>query len=689
MVDITNIENTLWEAADDLRANSKLTSTEYSMPVLGIIFLKHAHNRFQLVKNEIEGTLPKRNGKTREITKEDFTRKNAIFLPEKSRYDYLVNLPDAEDKATAVIKAMELIEDEYTDLQGILPKDYHIFENDLLSRLIKVFNNPLLDKLDGDIFGRIYEYFIMKFALQGAQDNGEFFTPVSLVQLIVNIIEPKSGIILDPACGSGGMFVQTSHFHSANGINTNENITFFGQEKTATTIKLAKMNLAVHGLEGKINEANTFYEDVHSLIGKADYVMANPPFNVDKVDSEKVKTDKRLQLGLPGINKNKEFSNANYLWISYFHSYLKENGRAGFVMSAQASSSGGQEKEVRKNLIETNDVEVMISIRNNFFYTRSVPCELWFYNKRKPEHLKDKVLMIDARNIYRKVTRKINDFNPEHLNNITAIVWLFREEYDKYNGLIINYIKAIKDRVEQVDKKIEQFNVSLNNIKEKILTASVQIGNLLSIEDLGIDKMFDEYLLYSDEVRKLNEVLKSKFINLKVNDIKDQNELINEFMIGEVHVSNLLQRIESIYKLLINLEGNISSINKDELKMCVFNIKEFSKEIKGFDEERIEFVNFLKDVEYHIFNLKWLHTKFPDRKLQSIEGLVKVVSKKEISEKDWSLTPGQYVGISKEEQCDEDLSSADLERLNEELLNLHEEANQLMEIIDKNLKELI
>ena len=281
----------------------------------------------------------------------------------------------------------------------------------------------------------------MKFAMQGAQDNGEFFTPPSLVQVLVNVIEPDHGIVFDPASGSGGMFVQSSHFIEQRGQSAAHRVTFFGQEYKTSNLRLAKMNLAVHALEGDIVEANTFYQDVHELFGKCDFVMANPPFNVDKVDAEKVKDDRRLPFGLPGVNKDKKVSNGNYLWISYFWSYLNKTGRAGFVMSSQASSAGHGEAEVRRKIVETGAVDVMISIRSNFFYTRTVPCELWHFDQGKPAERRDQVLMIDARNIYRKVTRKIYDFTPEQLTNLTAIVWLYRGQNERFIALVQQHLE--------------------------------------------------------------------------------------------------------------------------------------------------------------------------------------------------------------------------------------------------------
>jgi type I restriction enzyme M protein len=413
---IGEIEKRLWASADTLRANSNFASNEYFLPVMGLIFLRHAYSRFLKVRDDIEAKLPVRGGKKREIAKEDFSQKGAIFLRPHSQFDYLVGLPDGADRAKAIIEAMTLIEEDYTSLRGTLPKnEYQELDNDVLGKLIRVFNDPALRNADGDIFGRIYEYFLTGFADLKAHDGGEFFTPVSLVQMIVNVIEPDHGTVLDPTCGSGGMFVQSAHFIERMQKNPSELATFYGMEKNPTTIRLAKMNLAVHGLEGNIQKAITYYEDPHELVGKADFVMANPPFNVDEIDADKIRRDPRLSYGLPNINKQGKVGNGNYVWISFFDAYLNDKGRAGFVMSSQASSAGNEEARVRRDLVKTGHVEAMIAIRGNFLYTRTVPCELWFLNKAKPKAYRDKVLMIDARGVYRKVTRKIYDFSPEQL----------------------------------------------------------------------------------------------------------------------------------------------------------------------------------------------------------------------------------------------------------------------------------
>ncbi|MBI2319742.1 MAG: N-6 DNA methylase, partial [Betaproteobacteria bacterium] len=438
---IEAIEKRLWSAADNLRANSNYASNEYFLPVMGLIFLRHAYSRYLAVKDGIEADLPKRGGRARPAAKEDFSQRGAIFLRPEAQFDALVALPDSADRAKAIQRAMDTIEEDYEGLKGVLPRsEYAELDNDVLGQLLRTLNPEELKRSSGDIFGRIYEYFLTQFADLKAHDGGEFFTPVSLVQIIANVIEPDHGTVLDPACGSGGMFVQSAHFVERLRRDPATALTFYGMEKNATTIRLAKMNLAVHGLEGDIQKAITYYEDPHELVHEGDFVMANPPFNVDEVDADKIKNDPRLPFGLPGVNKAGKVSNGNYLWISYFHSYLGAKGRAGFVMSSQASSAGRDEAKVRRKLVETGDVDAMIAIRPNFFYTRTVPCELWFLDRGKPKERRDKVLMLDARGVYRKVTRKIYDFSPEQLANLTSIVWLHRGEGKRFLALVKSYL---------------------------------------------------------------------------------------------------------------------------------------------------------------------------------------------------------------------------------------------------------
>lgn len=463
MINIRKLESELWESADLLRAGSKLTSNQYCMPVLGLIFLRYAYSRFQLVEAEILKDRPMRGGWVLPVEASDFASRSALFLPREAQYAYLINLPEniAEANLTnwngelmtslgeAVNNAMELVEQQSEQLSGVLPKDYTMFSDELLAELLRIFNNSALDDVGGDVIGRIYEYFLNKFAKNIAQDDGVFFTPKSLVKMIVNILEPKEGILLDPACGSGGMFVQTGDFVEHAGMLANNTMTFYGQEKVEYNAQLCLMNLAVHGLTGIIksgDEANTFYHDAHNLDGRCDYVMANPPFNVDKVKAESAQSAGRLPFGLPSVNKNKEIGNGNYLWISYFYAYLNEHGRAGFVMASSATDSLGKDKTIREQLVRTGHVDVMISVGNNFFYTKSLPCSLWFFDKGKKEELRDKVLFIDARNYYTVVDRTLNEWSEWQLKNLNAIVWLYRGEVDKYRALLEEYAGALGNR---------------------------------------------------------------------------------------------------------------------------------------------------------------------------------------------------------------------------------------------------
>lgn len=446
MINIRKLETELWEAADLLRADSKVTSQEYCMPVLGLIFLRYAYSRFKFVESEILKNRPVRNGRVLPVEADDFKTKSAIFLPEEARYEYLLNLPDNTDMGQAINHAMELIEEQSSQLKGILPKNYTILQNDLLRELLRIFNNSAFNEMKDDIIGRIYEYFLNKFAPAVASDDGVFFTPKSLVRMIVNVIEPTHGTVLDPACGSGGMFVSSADFIEQYGANANTAMTFFGQEKVDYNAKLCIMNMAVHGLNAKIisgDAANSFYHDYHQLEGRCDYVMANPPFNVDKVKSETAQNAGRLPFGLPGVNKNKEIGNANYLWISYFHAYLNETGRAGFVMASSATDSQGKDKDIREKLVQTGDVDVMLSVGNNFFYTKSLPCTLWFFDKAKRKENKDKVLFIDARNYYTVVDRTLNEWSEWQMKNLNAIVWLYRGEVEKYVKLLDEFRRSL------------------------------------------------------------------------------------------------------------------------------------------------------------------------------------------------------------------------------------------------------
>lgn len=525
MINIRKLENELWEAADALRAGSKLTSNQYCMPVLGLIFLRYAYSRFKLVEAEILKDRPMRNGRVMPVEASDFKAKSALYLPVEAQYDYLLNLPEDIKGATLTSKdghvmtslgevvnnAMALIEDQSAQLTGILPKNYTDFSDELLAEILRIFNNSALDEVGGDIIGRIYEYFLNKFAKNIASDDGVFFTPKSLVKMIVNVLEPTHGTLFDPACGSGGMFIQSGDFVNAHGMNANSAMTFYGQEKVEYNAQLCLMNMAVHGLTGVIksgDEGNSFYNDAHQLDGRCDYIMANPPFNVDKVKSESTQAAGRLPFGMPGVNKNKEIGNANYLWISYFYSYLNDTGRAGFVMASSATDSQGKDKDIRESLVKTDAVEVMVSVGNNFFYTKSLPCSLWFFDKAKPEAIKDKVLFIDARNYYTVVDRTLNEWTEWQLKNLNAIVWLYRGEVEKYTELLNEYSQTLggdKSFAEHIEALSEQVKAIEAEGKQAVADAGRGKGKKIQQEYDEKVEVVKETLTIAHEAQWLYE----------------------------------------------------------------------------------------------------------------------------------------------------------------------------------------
>jgi len=705
---LRQLEAELWRAADQLRANSKLTASEYSMPVLGLIFLRHAFNRFIKVQAHVEQNLPfhPQRGR-RAIEKNDFLEQNAMFLPEGARFDFLVNLPESADTGQAIDNAMRLIEEEYETLRGVLPKNYSIFSKDLLRELLRIFNKEVLQKAEGDLFGKIYEYFLGKFAMSGAQEGGEFFTPMSLVQTIVNVIEPDHGIVFDPACGSAGMFVQTGYFIESEGLKPAEKVTFYGQEKADLNTKLAKMNLTVHGLEGNIQEGNTFYEDKHNIVGGADFVMANPPFNVDGVDKAKeaVKKDPRLKLdGTVNLPKN---DNANYLWIQYFYNYLKPTGRAGFVMASSASDAGHSEKDIREKLVKTGAVDVMMAIGNNFFYTRSLPCTLWFFdrgkeslnhdnsdsvidpNKNQGNHTNqinrssDTVLMLDARKIYRKVTSKVNDFSPEQLQNLICIVGLYRGNTQKFTQTVFGYLErsaAMAEETAEINQALhEHFAATWSTVMDFAKSLSKEIPDAGQwVEALNLEGMQEVADL---QVQLVGEAKKAKPDYQVMEGIaqlckairKPQDKLIKQFLdaIATASKENQLAK-NRIWKDL-------------GIKEKLDILKELQQQLSGNPDE--EEPGLLHETEYFYKQAHWLTSRFPDGVYADVEGLCKVVNQAEIEAKDWSLSPGRYVGVDTATDNDFDYE----ERLNEihiELEGLNEEATQLAQTIINNYKEL-
>mgnify|MGYP001617830067 CR=1 FL=1 len=419
--DLARVRATLWAAADELRANSKLTPVQYRNPVLGLVFLAYADYRFEAVRADVEQHATARNP----VTAADYKARSVLYVPDESRLSHLVALPEGANIGKAVDGAIKAIEAANPELTDILPRGYQKLEPATLIELLRLFA-PLPTQLEGDAFGFIYEDFLSNFASQEGKGGGEYFTPYSIVRLIVEILEPFEGRVFDPACGSGGMFVQCAKFverHVNGGGSASRRLSVFGTEKTEDTVPLAKMNLALHGLSGDIRQANSYYEDPHHAVNQFDFVMANPPFNVDKIKKDQLASPARFPFGLPKAD------NGNFLWVQQFYAALNDTGRAGFVMANSAADAGHSEKEIRRQLIESGAVDVMVAIGPNFFYTVTLPVTLWFLDKAKVgTPREDTVLFIDARDIYRQIDRAHRDFLPEQIEFLANLVRLYRGE---------------------------------------------------------------------------------------------------------------------------------------------------------------------------------------------------------------------------------------------------------------------
>jgi type I restriction enzyme M protein len=691
--DIHKFEAELWKLADDLRANSGLASNEYFMPILGLIFLRHASNRFSEAKAAIDADIAAGRMPDRPLIEADFTRRRALMLPEAARYDVLLKRPKDGKLGAALTAAMEAVEEAFPPLAGQLPKEYERFEDDLLERMLRMFDSEGLRTASGDVFGRIYEYFLAEFSKQGAHDNGEFFTPPSIVQTIVNVIEPDHGIILDPACGSGGMFVQSSHFIEDTGQDTMKRVTFYGHEKNETTAKLAQINLAVHGLQGTIragNEAITYYKDPHELVGKCDFVMANPPFNVDEVDADKIKKDKRLPFGLPGVNSAKKVSNANYLWLSYFYSYLNETGRAGVVMSSQASSAGRDEATVRQKLIETGAVDLMIDVRGNFFYTRTVPCQLWFLDrgKEKDEARRDHVLMLDARNIYRKVSRSVCDFSPEQQKNIAAIVWLYRGQSDRFIKLVESYLAQAIVEGEAANTPLAAF--------AQVFGKLITLIEPFSTAKRNPDPLVEPWAELTEALATLTKDIQA-FGNKSTAQASAWAGVArdNAGLIGArlaLHpLSEMCRDLTKQIDLAAKLAGRVIDTSVNELNAREseeWESADINRTRRMLESKRADAVEALRLMRYFVRQADWLQERFPEAKLRDVAGLVTLVDRTTIEAHDSSLSPSRYVRVAPEDQ-DQDFDFEEaLRALHIDLQGLNEEAVELANRIAHNFEEL-
>jgi type I restriction enzyme M protein len=697
----TGLEDRLWNAANRLRANSTLKASEYATPVLGLIFLKYASNKFELAKPLVEAE--KQPWDEEEDIKKLYIAKCGFYLPEQSRYSYLLEGKYKEaSKGTktlqkAIIEAMEGIEEWNENLKDALPRNQYtaIDDDAVLENLLKEFSVIPVDA-EGDLFGKIYEYFLGKFALAEGQKGGQFFTPTSIVKLIVEVIEPYKGKIFDPSCGSGGMFVQSAKFIKRHQHQAN-NLSIYGQERTGDTVDLAKMNLAVNGLNGDIKNVNSYYDDPFEIDkfinenghGEFDYVMANPPFNVSDVVEEKITNATRFNFyGLPAkpskstsTNKNKQklttIGNANYLWANLFGSSLNKKGRAGFVMANSASDARGVEQEVRENIIKKGMVDVIVAVSSNFFISVTLPITLWFFDKGKPAHRKDKTLFIDARNIYTQVNRAIRTFTQSQLFDIAAIVWLYRDEKEKYDALIQLYKDALtrweNGTIQNPKNESRPFDgieaatndlvIALADLHDALKQWYETVNPLLEKE--GIDQTVETQTTTEDGKEKTTTISFAE----KLNGINE-----GDIIAGYKTLSDLTTFAER--NLKIKKDKTFSDLKVKSL----LKIATAAFEHHQFISERIS---------YFKNHLAWHKKRFPKGGYADVDGLCKIADLADIEEQNYSLNAGRYVGVALEEDnLTAEEFKAEMMELHQQLLKLNKEAAGLEELINVNLKEV-
>ncbi|RJP90509.1 MAG: SAM-dependent DNA methyltransferase [Desulfobacteraceae bacterium] len=668
--ELKKLEATLWQTADTLRANSDLKSTEYSTPVLGLIFLKFADNKYSLHEAEINSEFKKLKTTRRERPIHEIAiEKCGFYLPPEARYDYLLNLPEKEDIAKALKTAMQLIEEYKPELKDTLPQDEYFRlvrkpeYRGIPKQLLKNFAD-IPKTASGDMFGQIYEYFLGKFAMAEGQGGGEFFTPRSVVRLMVEIIEPHNGTVFDPACGSGGMFVQSLQFIEARKApGEDAGLFVYGAEKTLETVKLAKMNIAVNGLRGDIRQANTYYEDVHGSFGKFDYVLTNPPFNVDDVNLSRVEGDRRFNTyGIPR-NKGKArdkgavtVPNANYLWINLFATSLKPNGRAALVMANSASDARHSEADIRKNLIENNLIYGMLTLPSNMFYTVTLPATLWFFDKDKKD---DRILFIDARNIFTQIDRAHREFSKEQILNIAVISRLHRGNRRAFVDLVDGYFADGFTR-------LMEHRPQLATVAERVV-AFLKAHNGKNMPDFGpVLKDADNLLKAFADYRKSADVA-APGINIDIANTAQRKlaETIAPFF-------------ALLHELLKEVDRKVRHIEKEQSKNK--DLKTLKTELEALHREA-------KAAEYFFTHISWLQERFPEATYEDATGLCKLASMDEVREQEYSLNPGRYVGVVIEEDGKtEEEFFEEMLALNAELETLNAEARDLEAVIGKNIR---
>lgn len=690
---LKKLEADLWSAADKLRANSDLKSSEYSTPVLGLIFLKFADNNYQRHVKAILAEYQQLQGTRREKPVSEIAIEQCgFYLPDHARYDYLLNLPEEKDIAKAIKEAMKAIEEYKPELEGVLPKDEYAAltrtDKTLPKQLLRTFADIPADA-SGDLFGQIYEYFLGEFARSEGQKGGEFFTPRSVVRLMVEIIEPHGGKVFDPACGSGGMFVQSAHFiaeHRRELQGADSGVYVCGLEKTLDTVKLARMNLAVNGLRGEIKQANTYYDDHFDSFGAFDYVLANPPFNVDEVSFSGVEKDRRFNTyGIPR-NKSKvkkadagkeTVPNANYLWINLFATSLKPQGRAALVMANSASDARHSEADIRRTLIEHNLIHAMLTLPSNMFYTVTLPATLWFFDKAKPD---DKILFIDARNIFTQIDRAHREFSEEQIQNIAIISHLHKGQRDKFVRLIDHYFAMGIARLIENRQKVEPVSAQLLEVLDD--TAGKQaVGELVQHwEELnGLQARYAQYL----DQYPLSPAPGERAGVRGQDAIKQQNATQQQLREAfDPFFAALHEGLKRLDKTVRQHEKQQAELAQMEGKRAATDRR--TKALKTALEELHQEV---KNAEIYYQHIHWLQERFPNAEYEDVTGLCKLASPKEVEEQDYSLNPGRYVGVVIEEDGkSEEEFIAELLAMNGELDQLNEDAKKLEATIANNIQ---
>jgi type I restriction enzyme M protein len=683
---LKQLEKDLWSAADNLRANSDLKSSEYATPVLGLIFLRFADNNYRRHEAEIIAEYQKLKGTRREKKLSDIAiEKCGFYLPDHSRYEYLLNLPEEKDIAKALKAAMKSIEEYKPELDGVLPKEeYFRLTRDektknIPNQLLKNFANIPAD-LTGDLFGQIYEYFLAEFARSEGSKGGEFFTPRSVVRLMVEMIEPHGGKVFDPACGSGGMFVQSAQFieeHRKEIRNGDSSVFVYGQEKTLETVKLAKMNLAVNGLRGEVKKANTYYDDPHNSYGAFDYVLANPPFNVDDVSLSSVEKDKRFNTyGIPR-NKSKAkkadtgketVPNGNYLWINLFATSLKRKGRAALVMANSASDARHSEASIRQTLVKKNLIYAMLTLPSNMFYTVTLPATLWFFDKAKTDN---RILFIDARNIFTQIDRAHREFSTEQIQNIAIISQLHKGRRKKLVQLIDRYFAAGMVRLIEGKTRVEPVSAQLIEVLDD--AGGKQAVKALVKQWAGLNKLQTHYQQYREKHAR------EKAVDTKN---KAQHQLRKTFdpFFGALHTG------------LRQLDKTVRQHEKQQAELAETNGKRGTtdRKTKALKTALEALHKEVKNAESFYQHIHWLQERFPKAEYEDVTGLCKLASPLDVEEEEYSLNPGRYVGVVIEEDGKtEEEFIQDLSTLSDQLAALNAGSLTLEEIIGKNLDALM